>query len=247
MCDADGRHRDAAGAHLTPCPRPCDTIPQVSSLKLSTPKVTPPSLDGLEVGDPSAVRSGEDIDGLSLTGADFSDLRLDSVTFQESELIEATMRETHLPGCRFLDVRFTRLDARDVAAPDSTWRDSEIGFSRLGAVSIYGAKVNSLRLTSCKVGYLNMRGSSVADLVIENSTIEDLDLAETALTRASFPGSSIGNLTLRGARLQHVDLRGARLGAVTSVVDLRGATIDHVQLTELAPALAAGLGIHVSP
>lgn len=269
-CCRTGARVDAQRAPPTRCPRPaglsetpsassCRPAPEredrrtaalwndavVASTSSHAPRVTPPSLVAVEDGDPGLIATGDDVDGLRIVGADLTGVRLDAVTFQESELLDATMSETELVGCRFLDVRFVRLDALGLTAPRSTWRDTEIVSSRIGAASVYDAEIRSLRLTGCKIGYLNLRASSVSDLAVEDCTIDELDLADCELARASFAGCRVGDLAVRGARLQHVDLRGAQLDSVSPVADLRGCTIDHVQLAELAPALAAGLGIDV--
>lgn len=213
--------------------------------KLTAPRITPPSLSGLSRGTPAHAASGEDVDGLLIEGADLSDVRLDSVTFIECELVDAVMESTRLNGCRFLDVRFDRLDARGLTASGSKWRDSEILASRLGAIGLYDTEIDSLRVVGSKVAYLNLRGSEVHDLVLEDCVIEELDLTDAALTRATFAGCRIGTLTLREATLSHVDLRGASLDVVEPVQGLRGTVIDNDQLLELAPLLAAGIGVEV--
>ena len=49
------------------------------------------------------------------------------------------------------------------------------------------------------------------------------------------------------ARCAQVDLRGSRLSVARGVEGLAGATVDPVQLIELAPQLAQRLGLRVSP
>ena len=46
-------------------------------------------------------------------------------------------------------------------------------------------------------------------------------------------------------KAQQVDLRGARVSIARGWDRLRGVVIDHGQLMELAPALAAQLGLEV--
>ena len=56
----------------------------------------------------------------------------------------------------------------------------------------------------------------------------------------------IGRLDVTRARITSADLRGAELRRVDGLPGLAGATISEEQLLELAPALAAQLGIVVS-
>ena len=59
-------------------------------------------------------------------------------------------------------------------------------------------------------------------------------------------GCTIERLDLTQAKLTDVDLRGSRIGIARGWDRLRGATIDHGQLIELAPDLAAQWGLTVT-
>jgi uncharacterized protein YjbI with pentapeptide repeats len=213
--------------------------------KIPAPKITAPKLTDLTPADAEEIRSGGDADGLRVADADLSDLQLGAVTWIESEIIDATMRSTRLERCRFLDVRLERLNAIDLTAPSSKWRDSEILASRLGSVNMYDATIDSLRIAGSKIGYLNLRGSVINDLVLDDCPIEELDLTDASVTRAQFAGCVIETLTIRNATFKHVDLRGARIGRVDSVANLAGTIIDNSQLIEFAPLLSDGLGITI--
>jgi hypothetical protein len=49
-----------------------------------------------------------------------------------------------------------------------------------------------------------------------------------------------------GVTLRHVDLRGADLSEIVGTDALRGVTVSTAQLADLAPVLAANLGISVA-
>jgi uncharacterized protein YjbI with pentapeptide repeats len=55
----------------------------------------------------------------------------------------------------------------------------------------------------------------------------------------------IGTLNVGGAKLKDVDLRSSDFLAIHGLEGLRGATIDDTQLSQLAPLLAAHLGLRV--
>jgi len=209
------------------------------------PRPTPPSLAGLEERDPDDVDWDAGLDGVRVAGADLSGRRLVGVTWQESELVDLRADGARWEGCRLLDVRLDRLDAPELLVPESTWRDSEVLGSRVGALGLHGAKVTSVRVAGSKIDYLNLRGAEVTDLVLADCAIGELDLADARLARVSLEGCAIGTLDVRGASLLDVDLRGARLDAVDTPAGLRGATVTHAQLLDLAPALAREAGLLV--
>lgn len=63
----------------------------------------------------------------------------------------------------------------------------------------------------------------------------------------TFPGSRIDGLTLNKTTMTKVDFRGTQaLSVAQGIESLRGATVDHGQLMELAPSFAAALGLTVT-
>jgi uncharacterized protein YjbI with pentapeptide repeats len=71
------------------------------------------------------------------------------------------------------------------------------------------------------------------------------DLSEASLTQVSFEGTRLVSPELGRATLRQVDLSAAELIGPRGLTGLRGATISTAQLIDLAPALAAELGIRV--
>jgi uncharacterized protein YjbI with pentapeptide repeats len=92
---------------------------------------------------------------------------------------------------------------------------------------------------------VNLRGSQVTDVELVGCHIEDLDLGAATVERLAFLDCTVDHLLLPQAELRDVDLRGAALSQITSPGGLGGATISTAQLGELAPILAAHLGIVV--
>ena len=74
-----------------------------------------------------------------------------------------------------------------------------------------------------------------------------MDARGATLREVRFRDCSINELNVTEARLAKVDLSGARLSSLIGVDNLRGAIINHAQLLDLAPQLAAQLGVEVRP
>jgi pentapeptide repeat protein len=75
--------------------------------------------------------------------------------------------------------------------------------------------------------------------------LDDADLAGASLRETRFSHSQLLRVVIDGARLSVVDFRGSALEPAGDVLALRGAIVDPVQLVELGPLLAHGLGIEV--
>ena len=63
--------------------------------------------------------------------------------------------------------------------------------------------------------------------------------------RVTFVDCTVDELDITGATLTAVDLSGARLRSLIGVESLRGAIIGEGQLLDLAPLLAAQLGLEI--
>lgn len=199
----------------------------------------------LRDGDPAdlridAYRDNERYDGVDLTGRQLSGL-----TLSECALVDVTVTEADLHAARVTDTAITRLNAPVLRAAHSVWRDVSIEHSRIGSGELYDAELNTVLITQSKLGFLNLRGAVLRDVAIEDCVIEELDLSEASASRLVCTGCSIAMLDVSGARLENVDLRGARVDGIRGIDNLRGVTVDAAQLMDLAPLLAAHLGIRV--
>jgi len=201
--------------------------------------------EDLDEGDPAtlavdAYRDNERFSGLDLTGRN-----LGGLTLSECALVDVTVTDADLRAARVTDTALTRLNAPVLRAPHSVWRDVGIEHSRIGSGELYDAELTTLLIGQSKIGFLNLRGSVLRDVAFEDCTIDELDLSEASATRLAFSGCAIAMLDVSRARLEHVDLRGARVDGIRGIDSLSGVTVDAAQLTDLAPLLAAHLGIRV--
>ena len=178
--------------------------------------------------------------GLDLGERDFSDAAISDCEFSGTELSHANLR-----GASLVDVRLTTVAASVLSAPRSRFRNVQVTQSRIGAGELYESELNTVVFEGCKLGFLNLRGAKVVDVRFVDCRIDELDLGGASVTRLSLVDCQVGTLDVAGARLADVDLRGADLGRINGVAGLRGATIDEVQLSQLAALLADNLGFIV--
>jgi uncharacterized protein YjbI with pentapeptide repeats len=176
------------------------------------------------------------------TGQDASDARflecrlqrccLDGLSMQRARVVESVLAEVH---------------GASVDLSDTVWRDSGISGSRLGAVTLAGATWTGIRVRRSKLGFVNLSGARLEDVVFEGCEIGTLDVRTAQLRSVGLVDCTIDELNVAGATLSKVDLSSARLRSLIGVESLRGATVSQGQLHDLAPLLAAELGIEVRP
>ena len=154
-------------------------------------------------------------------------------------------------GCssRRARVRHTLLDdvrATDLRLGDAVLDEVLVTGSRIGALAASGGDWRDVRIRATRSNLLDLRGATLANVVFEDCVIDELDLSGAGgPRRCGCSGTTIGTLTVEEARLDGLDLTGGRIALVRGVGSLRGATVTPAQLLELAPLLAAHLGIDV--
>jgi uncharacterized protein YjbI with pentapeptide repeats len=210
----------------------------------------PPRIDALrEVqrtdGDAASVDADRDLEFESFTDANLSGRDLTGLTLRECAFDAVDLDDANLRGARFLETTLSGVHAPVLRMSRSTMRDVLLERSRLGSAELFDTTWNGVRIRQCKLGYVNLRGSTLTDVIFEDCTIDELDLGGVTATRVAFPGTTVKTLDVTRATLKHVDLRGLDFRAVHGLEGLAGATVNEVQVAELAQLFAAQLGIVV--
>lgn len=196
-----------------------------------------------------------DVEGLSahadLFGARI--LRLDAVTdaahaaLTECQVVALGVERLDLTGATLVDVEIEGLRAASVAGRDARLRRVRITGGRLGTLDLAGAEADEVELRGIRIDYLSFAGARVGDLRITGCTLGTLDLPHAVLSRVRVEETRVDEVDPRGMRSDSVDLRGLDAGSFLDVGSLRGVTVTPWQTEQLAPALAASLGIDVAP
>jgi len=179
---------------------------------------------------------------LDFTGQDAADARFLECRLERCCVEGLTLRRARVVGCLFADLYGASVDLAD-----STWRDSRLTGGRLGALGLPGAAWSGIRLRGVKLGFINLAGARLEDVVFEGCEIGSIDAGAAQLRSVAFADCSVGELNVGEATLSKVDLSGAKLRSLIGVDNLRGAIVSHSQLLDLAPQLAAQLGLEVRP
>lgn len=210
-------------------PEPPDSI--------ALPALTPFSGPTLEAGgDYEATAlvdldlSGQMADGIELLGCRVERCRLDGLS----------MRRARISECLLLETQGASIDMAD-----STWRDVLFADGRIGALTVSSATWTSVRVRGARLDFVDLTTARLTDVAFEGCVIGVLDVGDAQLRSVRFDGCTIGELDVTGARLVGVDLSRAELGTVRGIGSLRGAIVGPGQLVDLAPLLAAHVGLEI--
>lgn len=209
----------------------------------------PPSalvLGGLAPYDGTPLQPRDDHDDTLFDSADLSDRVADGASFLGCRLAGCRADGLRARRARFVDTELRGLQAATLDLAESTWRDCILADCRLGAVTASRAQLSRVRVRGGKVDFVNLRGARLLDVVFESCVLGELDAGDAELVNVSFVDARLDVLRLSGSTADRLDLRGARLSALHGLDNLRGTVVTTSQLLDLAPALAAHLGITVA-
>ena len=213
------------------------TVPrELADLPYSSYLVAP---DGVPV-------QGDDYDTVHFENMDFSEVQAGNARFTESAFSSVSFGAGLFRRARFNDVwmHTTQLVGTDLA--QSRWLDTEIITSVVAGAAMFDAEMSRVTFFGCKLVSVNLRNAKLREIAFVNCTLRGVDFAGATLTKVSFPGSSVEVVEFDKAKMQDVDLRGATTLSIQNGFDsLKGVTIDHSQLVDLAPAFAQVLGVVV--
>lgn len=210
-----------------------------------TPRLDPVRLDELRDGDPEAIGPRRVFEGERFAGGDLSGRAAAGLTLMECELLDLQAHDADLQGSRFVETRFERLDAPNLKARRTTWKDVEILSSRIGAAELYDSGLHQVLFEGSKLGWVNLRASELRDVLFRGCRIEELDLGGARITRMAFEGCTVGKLVLTGVRSEGLDLRGLEFSSIEGLEGLRGAVVSEMQAIDLAPIFAAHFGMEI--
>lgn len=210
---------------------------------LAAPRLSAPDLPRvLEDGPPPS--RGEESFQLRWTALDsMTDAANSAIT--ECALVDASVDRLDISGATLVDVDVTGLRATAVAGRGARLRRVRIAGGRIGTLDLTDAELDEVELRGIRIDYLSLGGGRVADLVVAGCTIGTLDMPQARVSRVALVDSRADEVDTRGLRAEHLDLRGLEAGSYLDPGSLRGATLSPRQVEQLAPALAAALGIRV--
>ncbi|GAA4807888.1 pentapeptide repeat-containing protein [Streptomyces ziwulingensis] len=205
-------------------------------------------LPPLEPHDGGPLEPDGDYDGLDIRAADFSGQDGVGARFMDCALTDCVLDGTSLPRARLLDTVLGGVRGVGTDLAEAGLRDVELTDARLGGTQLHGAVLERVHVRGGKIDYLNLRRARLKDVVFESCVLVEPDFGGARLERVEFVDCALKGADFSAAELADVDLRGAMPLEIARGLDrLSGAAISTAQLLDLAPALAAEVGLRVLP
>lgn len=205
------------------------------------PRVSPPDLP--REFSPATARRSADLIAASLELHGTVDLAYASL---EQCTVAADADTVDLTGATLIDVDLSGVRIASLRMRDASIRRVCISGGRIGTLDLSSARIDELLLSDVRIDYLDLRAAKATDVEIRDCGIRTLDMPQAELTRTRFTGTRSDEVDTRAMRATHVDLRGLDASAFLDANSLRGTTLTEFQVQQLAPLLAAGIGIQVT-
>lgn len=163
-------------------------------------------------------------------------------------------------SCRFIGVQFAgaafkkfqlsdsvimRSESAAAHAPKAAWLRVVVKDSRLTGADFGEATFEDCVFENAKIDESGFRFATFKRVRFENCVLRNADFSSAKLTNVSFSGCDLEGTNFDNASCKSVNLRGENLSAIKGIHGLKGATISSEQLIQLAPILAAELGLDV--
>jgi uncharacterized protein YjbI with pentapeptide repeats len=160
-------------------------------------------------------------------------------------LKDVDLGESKLRAVEFVDVIAERIDAANGDWGGAQLRRTLFSDARLTGLSFAEARIEDVSFKACKLDYANFRHSEIERVSFEDCVLTGADFQGSRIKATVFSRCQLVEADFSNAALSLVDLRGSELRLAGSVLGLRGAIIDPLQLMELSRTLAHELGITV--
>jgi uncharacterized protein YjbI with pentapeptide repeats len=163
--------------------------------------------------------------------------------FSELELTGDDLAGSRIEGASFTHCTFVAIEAdvarwRGIRARTTTFRDS-----RMTGVQLNESMLREVVFEQTRLDMANFRLARLERVTFRDCSLAEADFGDAQLDSVRFERCRLRGTTFRGARCRSTDLRGCSLEDIEGAGGLAGATIDPVQLMELAPALARHVGL----
>lgn len=165
-------------------------------------------------------------------------------------IVHARISSGELGDGRLRNLRLVDVVAERLDAANGDWRGAslsrvELRGCRFTGVGLIEATLEDVVLDDCKLDLANFRGARLERVVFRDCVLTAADFSGAALAGVRFDHCQLEETDFNGAELTDVDLRGSDLRLGGDVAALRGAIIDTGQAIDLAPRMAASLGLRV--
>ncbi len=143
-------------------------------------------------------------DHCTFSRCSFSETIFEGCTFRECTFTDCTLRFIHVPGSRFVEVKFEKCDVTYVNWTEGSWAKSGL--------------INLLTFVECDLSHATFIGLALKKLALIKCVAHDVDFTEADLTRAVCTDTDFSESRFLNTNLTEADFTNASGYAISPLV-----------------------------
>lgn len=194
------------------------------------------SLEDFQDGDiETALLQDADATNIHIVDLQISEVAFERNVLTSAQLERASIRDFTAKQCDFSAAHIT----------NGNVNRAEFNSNRMPAVDFNKTTLHDVTFKGCKLDMANFRFSDLRRVKFTDCTFTESDFLGATLHDVSFESCTLEKTVFDQAKCKFVDLRTSDLIEISGWMSLKGATIDSVQLANVAPYLANELGLTI--
>lgn len=183
------------------------------------------------------------------------DVRLFDISADSFVFAGADIRGVVIEKCTLHALQLSRLTARDLQVQNSDISAGSLAGAginrsqfincRMSGIDFSQSRLHDVTFRSCKMDVANFRFGDLRRVEFIDCQLNEADFLNATLTDVRFESCTLDRTVFDQTKCKKVDLRTSDITTISGWQSLKGVTIDSVQLTTIAPILAAVIGLNV--
>jgi uncharacterized protein YjbI with pentapeptide repeats len=212
------------------------------------PPRLPRAREELTADDLARLEDDAEVEGATIVAGDdpgAEALDLPGSSWEGVLLDRASLAGARLASMVATDLEATGADLSNVGAHGASVRRMRAIGTRALGIQLGEATLRSVEFTETVLDFANLRYAKLDRVTFVDCQLRDADLSHATLRSVRLERCDLTRCDLTGATFERCVLDGCTLDEVRGLGSLRGLAMPLGDVIELAPALAAALGMHV--
>lgn len=185
------------------------------------------------------------IDSCRFEDADWSGVTAYAVSIDEVMFERTVLSEAKLERFAAQDAIFKNCDFSATQCPEVSLQRSNFKGGRMTGLDCSKGLFKDVVFENCKLDMTNFRFAKFTRVRFVSCMMTDADFLGAELSEVDFEDCVLERTDFNQCKLKSVDLRTSQLLELKGWQNLKGATIDNLQLMAAAPYLANEIGIKI--
>lgn len=176
---------------------------------------------------------------------DLVGIKAGNLSFDECILERVLSVGAQLEKLGMSDVLLKNCDLSAAKCAESSWIRVKTDGARMVGTDISQSTIKDVVFEGCKLDMANFRFAKLTRVAFKDCSLAETDFQGAQFAHVTFENCTLTKTEFANCTLKQLDLRTSQLMDIRGWQFLKGAVIDSLQLTNVAPQLAHELGLKI--